>query len=639
MRNCMYRFIITVILIFVLLLCASVCFGTETINIYVSTQGADSNDGLSVGTPLNTIAAAKNKANILRTNNPGSVISVNLMGGTYNFMGSVAIAEQNNGLEAPVIYQAYNNDNVVVSSKKSISSSSLVAVTDEGILAKIPEQAHGFVKQVPLSAFGIASWGTQWDYWANNPNNLLYADGELQKIARWPNSGFTHTGSISSKSKPTVFSYTDNRCEKWINSSSARIYGAVEFLWWWQTRRISSIDTQAKTITLVNDNMSYEARKDMPYFVYNLLEELDCEGEYYIDYLAGILYYYPPAGVTEISVSNNQGAIFTLSGARNVTFKGIKFKNSAGKGVYASGCSNISFIDCEFIGFGVVGLNAVNCTNVTVSGCEIYNNGQGGIDISGGNRNTLTSSNNLIENCEIYDTAKFLNSSSYCIKIDGVGTTVSNCKLHDMPQHAIIFSGNNHSIAENEIYNICSLGSDTGAVYAGRDWTQRGNVITQNYFHNIYGYNGGGVNAIYMDDMLSGNEINENVFSFCSNGVFIHGGRDTKVENNLFVLCKNGSIIIVDFSNIGNPEYFNKTTGTFYVRLNSVPFQSDIWRVQYPQVYDLYYNETDAEVGYPKNNIVQNNIICGSPKVSLSSLARQYGTENNNIMRQPILYK
>jgi parallel beta-helix repeat protein len=88
----------------------------------------------------------------------------------------------------------------------------------------------------------------------------------------------------------------------------------------------------------------------------------------------------------------------------------------------------------------------------------------------------------------------------------------------------------------------------------GRDWTQRGNKIRHNKFHDIYGFglsglgpDGDGVYqyeaphqawGIYLDDCSSGTTVFGNLFyrvPLC--GVMIGGGRDNVVENNIFVDC------------------------------------------------------------------------------------------------------
>jgi hypothetical protein len=46
-------------------------------------------------------------------------------------------------------------------------------------------------------------------------------------------------------------------------------------------------------------------------------------------------------------------------------------------------------------------------------------------------------------------------------------------------------SGNDHVITQSAFHDVCQTVSDSGAMYAGRDWTYRGVRVTGNAFFNI----------------------------------------------------------------------------------------------------------------------------------------------------------
>ena len=52
----------------------------------------------------------------------------------------------------------------------------------------------------------------------------------------------------------------------------------------------------------------------------------------------------------------------------------------------------------------------------------------------------------------------------------------------------------------NEIHNVVYESGDAGAYYVGRDWTQRGNILRHNFWHDIVGGTGYGGMTIYLDD-------------------------------------------------------------------------------------------------------------------------------------------
>ena len=95
--------------------------------------------------------------------------------------------------------------------------------------------------------------------------------------------------------------------------------------------------------------------------------------------------------------------------------------------------------------------------------------------------------------------------------------------IHDAPHNAILFWGNDFLIENNEIYRVCLETGDAGAIYTGRDYTYRGNVIRRNFIHHMGGV-GMGTMAIYMDDCVSGTHIAENTLWRCQTAVVLGGG-------------------------------------------------------------------------------------------------------------------
>ena len=99
------------------------------------------------------------------------------------------------------------------------------------------------------------------------------------------------------------------------------------------------------------------------------------------------------------------------------------------------------------------------------------------------------------------------------------------------------FGGNDNVIEFNEIFNVCYESNDAGAIYTGRNWTMRGNVLRWNELRDIQGFEKRGCVGIYLDDQFSSADIYENVFVNVTRAAMIGGGRDTKIENNLFINC------------------------------------------------------------------------------------------------------
>lgn len=74
------------------------------------------------------------------------------------------------------------------------------------------------------------------------------------------------------------------------------------------------------------------------------------------------------------------------------------------------------------------------------------------------------------------------------------------------------FNGNDHLMEYNEINDVCYESNDAGAIYAGRNWRMRGNVIRYNYLHDISGFEGKGCVGVYLDDVVAPNsEVRDSI--------------------------------------------------------------------------------------------------------------------------------
>ncbi len=102
------------------------------------------------------------------------------------------------------------------------------------------------------------------------------------------------------------------------------VHGFFFYDWFDSREKIASVSTINKTITLETAPM-YGLKKGQRYYYWNVLEELDTEGEYYIDRNTGILYFYTPSSIdydTDAVVSILASSIFKLDSANNVKIEG-----------------------------------------------------------------------------------------------------------------------------------------------------------------------------------------------------------------------------------------------------------------------------------------------------------------------------
>ena len=121
-------------------------------------------------------------------------------------------------------------------------------------------------------------------------------------------------------------------------------------------------------------------------------------------------------------------------------------------------------------------------------------------------------------------------------------------RAQDGPHNCFLGGGNEIAAVgcthEGNLIEHCAYeASDTGAWYScGQHgaWTNRGNVAVRNTFRDIrcriHGRSvegcGGGVQAVYLDDQMSGWRWEANVFDDCDTGFFVGGGRSTVAHSN-----------------------------------------------------------------------------------------------------------
>jgi hypothetical protein len=195
--------------------------------------------------------------------------------------------------------------------------------------------------------------------------------------------------------------------------------------------------------------------------------------------------------------------------------------------------------------------------------------------------------------------------------MSGVGIRASNNLIHDHPHCAILFGGNEHVIELNEIHHVCLETGDVGAIYTGRDYTFRGNVIRHNFIHHTGGV-GMGSMGIYMDDCVSGTHIYGNVLWKLHRAVFLGGGRDFKVENNIFIDCDPA--IDVDGRGLSKSAVWNNMVyKTMKQRLERMNWKQPPYSTRYPELADLqkYYAKDD---GLPPGNILVVRNVCVGEK-------------------------
>jgi hypothetical protein len=258
--------------------------------------------------------------------------------------------------------------------------------------------------------------------------------------------------------------------------------------------------------------------------------------------------------------------------------------------------------------------------DVTISYCNVYNTGTGGIFAQGGNRQTLTPGNVVIENCEIYKFNRLNHTYCAAVNLGGVGNKIRHCYIHDATHLAIGFTGNNHVFEFNHFKNLCKNSSDMGVIYSGRNPSCRGTLIQNNYFEDIIAEDGYSIAAVYIDDASGGMKVENNIFRNAGRigahnfgAVNINGGHSNYFKNNIFIDCERA----FSYNQWGDDNYIKNINSALYQdrMFKEVNVHSEIYLAAYPEMKD-FMNITKLE---QRQNFSFNTIVVGKGEVSRGS--------------------
>lgn len=176
---------------------------------------------------------------------------------------------------------------------------------------------------------------------------------------------------------------------------------------------------------------------------------------------------------------------------------------------------------------------------ITVRRCTATDTPGMGIYLGGGSWKPVTRSGNLIEGCTVARTGPNLPG----IRVEGVGNTVRNCTVTDVPQNGINMVGPFNTIEGCTVIRAVQQCSDFGAIYVG-GYVRAGCIIRNNVVRDT---NGTTLRVgIYLDDMASGVLVEGNTVLNGGCGLHVGGGRFNVIRNNRFEAAPGGKSLRMD---------------------------------------------------------------------------------------------
>lgn len=516
---------------------------------YVSPDGSDAWSGKlpapnpsSTDGPFATLERARDAVRAELAGPAKGPVVVNLRAGVYRRSGPLELGESDSGSAGvPVVWRGYGTERPKISGTLPLKN---------WMPAELPGRSGVLQTGLPDKADpGVC-------------RQLLF-EGKRLSLARYPNAdpadmatkGWAFAGGqqwpmysdIPGEDKRTLQMKPED-VRKWKYPADAEVFVFARYNWWNDLVPVSGHEKGSGVVRLSKD-CSYPIRAGNRYFVQGPLEELDVPGEWHLDRRTRTVFFMPPTGKqadkAELVVS---AGLLKVKGVKYLSFENMDWEGSHGTAVVFESCDSCRFAGNKISnagffsgsGIGVSGGKKVEIRSNTVSGA-----GSNAVSVSGGDRQTLTSCEHLVENNHLYDFGVYY-KQGVGVALRAVGCTVARNHIHHGPRFGVMHGGNLNVIELNHLHDLSLETEDTGAIYSGgRDWiTPRGSVIRHNWIHDVHGmdlHDGKLITphfswGVYLDDNSGGVDVIGNIVERCGRGgVHVHGARDCWILNNIWV--------------------------------------------------------------------------------------------------------
>jgi hypothetical protein len=524
--------------------------------LFVSTQGRDTWSGTlerpnpqRTNGPKRTIEGARNAIRAMKAakslSPDGAIVSV--ADGVYLLTDSVKFNTSDSGTpSAPIVYRSARPGRAILEAGRPISTWRRVP---NNIAKFLKGDAKTKVMSASLRALRITktSLGRRSAGFASSevPPELMF-DNVRMRVSQFPNTGWLNVPSDHNGSDQS-FNIKDAAPASWTFDNDAWAYGYFGVDWCDLLEKVA-INKTTKQATLANKSY-YGIKPGQRFRFVNVLEEVDEPGEYYIHQRTGSVYFYPPVAwpARRATVTFLETPAVQIDQVNNFRLEGFTIQNGRNHGVQITDGDGVLVRGLTIRNFGLDGVRFRNGQNNGVDSSDITGMGENGIWMTGGDRKTLTNGGNFATNNWIRAFGQGVQTRNG-VYLDGCGNILANNRIEDGAHSAVGLAGNNNIVEKNEISNVCTLSDDAGAIYIGRDITMRGNVIRNNYIQDVRsrvidpntGQPKGQIKGVYLDDMIAEQTVENNVFRRVDIAIFLGGGRNNVVRNNLAIDGKVG---------------------------------------------------------------------------------------------------
>ena len=524
--------------------------------VYVSTDAKKTADGTK-NKPFGSIEEARDAIRNVDKKNYKE-IDVVIGAGQYKVRETVTFTADDSGT-AECLIRYIGEDGVELNGGITFKAGNFKKAAGDTV-KYFPDDVKDKLVMIDLTQFGFTPDDvvemTEIKY--GNKNAFLFADGNKMTVARYPNDEFATVcagSKINSEGgcataidlvdTTTIFFGSEHmeHVKTWHDLEHTFTVARYNSLWCPDNTNILSIDEENNSMEVIFAG-GYDPKEGMPFYWYNVPEELDAPGEYYIDENC-VLYLYPTDDHAEtvysMPVLNDN--LVTLDGAEYISFEGIRFTSTRGDGINGKG-NNITIDGCDISYIGVGGVY-IDGTNNTIENSTASAIGQTAFRLVGGDQEKLIRSNNLIYNNYVTNWSIGMGLMAFAYSVQGCGATIAHNECENSVDMGIDYNGPYHTVEYNYCGDTCQFFGDGGVIGSG-DIFAYGTVVRYNYVKNA-GFTRDlaidivGVQGITVDCGQSGLTAYGNVIeNVTGSGFGLSGGRDLDIYGNLMIACRYG---------------------------------------------------------------------------------------------------
>ena len=576
-----------------------------SLQVYVSPTGSDSANGLSSSTPVKTLAIAVQIVRNQRAGNMSIPATIDMAPGRYQLTSPVMLLPTESNL---TIVGPAGNTAIITGGTQITGWSKFVSPAIKRRLSPAAARAvySALLPAGNLGVFARRGGAEPGSTFQNLPAELIL-NGSPMALARYPAAGWVRVSSVGSDGVTATFNGT--RSVATANDAWVQGFWSTE---WWQTWEPATAAPGRSTIQvggLASGSPLGPITAGARLAIVNALEDLNQPGQYYVDRPNLRVYFYPPntlaGAITEISQLD--GYLIDAYQTNGLTLKNLVLQGSRGQGVQLFGCTNSGLDTCSVRSTQLEGIVIEAGSNNFVKNSNIHDTGSCGILSIEGDVATLTPGRDLFTNNLISNPGRMENTDRPGIWIRGVGATVTANTITNCPGQAIMINGCNHLVTLNDISHTGQTMNDVGAVYTGQNVLNRGNVVSENIFHDIppmiAPLTGTPLNvAVYLDDFSSGFSIQDNIFYNVSTGILIGGGRSNTLAGNAFDAVTTP--VWIDARGTNWAASFYAAGGSYQQQLAAMTSaEMTLFRATYPDFLNMV---TAANPALPAGNVVSN---------------------------------